>query len=500
MWSRVLVLTGLAVLGSASVARADTDPGRAGWEQVPRDRMVQECGLDPALLERAAPGLLTTPFAVIRHGKLCWEGGYPGGPTEPYEVFSVTKTFGALLVGMVAARSSLSDEDLVTRWVPRERLEGVNPQARLAHLLSMVGTNADLAFGRKGPWSYDTFGDREINLLVTAMDSAIAQEPDAFGGARSIGDFARRELFEPLGMSRSSWPGMNIGTSLRTSVRDMARLGQLILQRGRWNGRQLLEEDYVYRLTHPAFEDVNTGYGYLTYVNAAKGWSYPTSTSDTFCSPYGSWPRYPHGTLSGAPDAGPGEPLGRAPRHDIGMVFASGTGGQKFIVHRGLDLVIAVRDSVIGVGESGTVVDLFPGHKTIWNALRPALLAHDPEYRGDDAGFCAAYRRSEYAPALREPWSASAASDAGPPAACVSRRRVVLHVARPRGVTVRRVRATIDGRAVAVTRKGGRYRVVADLRGRGPGRAVVRLRVEGRRAGKAVVVRTTRAFRTCRGR
>jgi CubicO group peptidase (beta-lactamase class C family) len=495
MWSRALVLSCLALLSVAPAALADTDPGTAEWQQVPRDRMAQECGMDPALLEGAAAKLLTTPFVVIRHGKLCWEGGYPGGSTTPYEVFSVTKTFGALLVGMVAARSSFSDEDLVTRWVPAEELGGVNPQARIAHLLSMVGTNADLAFGKKGAWSYDTFGDREINLLVRAMNRAIEQEPAAFGGAVSIGDFARRELFEPLGMARSAWPGKSIGTSLNTSVRDMARLAQLILQRGRWNGRQLIEEDYVYRLTHPAFEDVNTGYGYLTYVNAAKGWSYPTSTSDTYCSPYGSWPRYPHGTLSGAEGPGAGEPLGRAPRHDIGMVFASGTGGQKFIVHRGLDLVFAVRDAVVGVGESGTAVDLFPGHKTVWNALRPALLAHDAEYRGDEAGFCAAYRRSEYAPTLREPWS-PAASGAVAPVTCVSRRRFTLHVDRPRGVAVRRVVVTVDGRRVAV-RRGRRFAATVDLAGRGPGVAVVRIRIEGRRGGRAVVVRRERSFRTC---
>ena len=50
------------------------------------------------------------------------------------------------------------------------------------------------------------------------------------------------------------------------------------------------------------------------------------------------------------------------------------------------------------------LIGVFPGHKTVWNALRPALLKYDPVYRNDEAGFCAAYRRSEYAPSLREPW------------------------------------------------------------------------------------------------
>jgi len=499
MWSRPVSLlpVAAALLVAAAPAHADTDPGSAEWQQVPRERLAAECGLDPDLLDQAAPKLVATPFVVIRHGKLCWEGGYPTGSTEPYEVYSVTKTFGALLVGMVAARSSLSDEDVITRWVPEAGLGDINPKARIAHVLAMVATNPDLGPGRKAPWSYDTFGDREINRLVGAMNRAIAQEPEKFAGATTIADFARRELLEPLGMRRSTWPGTNIATSLNTSVREMARLGQLVLQRGRWNGTQLLDESFVYRITHPAFEDVNTGYGYLTYSNAADGWSYPTSTSDTYCAPYGAWPRYPHAPFFESTSSNDGVPGNRAQRFDIGETFASGTGGQKFMIHRGLDMVIAVRDAAIGVGESGTLVDPFPGHKTVWNALRPALLQHDPEYRDDEAGFCAAYRRSEYAPDLREPWSASASSPVpASPAACVSRRRISLHVARPRGLKVRRVVVTLDGKRLRVVR-GRRFGSVVDLTGRGPGTAVVRIRIDGTRAGRTAVVRRQRTFRTC---
>jgi hypothetical protein len=109
------IIAGVLAAGACPAAAAAQDPGTADWQPVPRDRIAAECGLDPDVLDAALPQFVHTPFVLIRHGKLCWEGGSPGGSTETYQVFSVTKTFGAMLFGMVASRSTrLSDEDLVT--------------------------------------------------------------------------------------------------------------------------------------------------------------------------------------------------------------------------------------------------------------------------------------------------------------------------------------------------------------------------------------------------
>src|SRR4051812_30164091 len=487
---RSLTTTLAAVVTCSFPAAAGAqDPGTADWQQVPRDRMVAECGMDPDILDAALPKFVHTPFVVIRHGKLCWEGGYPGGSTEPYQVYSVTKTFGAMLFGMVASRSSLlSDTDPVTEWIPPSELGGINPKAKLAHVLAMVSTNADLRPGHKGAWSYDTFGDREINRLEGAMNRAIAAEPERFPGVKNVVELAQKELFDPLGMKSSSWAGGGIASNLFSNVRDMARLGQLVLQRGRWQGRQLIDEEYLYRMTHPAFEDANTGYGYLTYVNAAANWSWPTSTADTYCAPFGQWPSYPHRPFFEWPNSNGGVPGERHQTYDIAHTFASGTGGQKFIIYRAFDMVIAIRNGAGSVADGGTAVDQFSGHKTVWNAVRPAILKYDPLYKDDEAGFCAAYRRSDYAPDLREPWfketgappatveAGSPAEPAAEPASssaprrCTSRRRLTIALPK-RTVSVR-----VDGKAVPI-RRGRRKTAVVDLRGRGPGVAVVRIRI-----------------------
>lgn len=389
-----LIPPAVATTQSPSAAQV-ADPGAGPWPSVSADRVAQECGLDPALLERAGAQLWYVPFTVVRYGKLCWTNR-DASTTSQYHVASVTKTFGAVLLGMIARRGSLDDTDPITDWIPRERLGLVNPQATIAHVLAMTSTSPNLATDQKLPWSYDAAGLREIDQLVEVMNEAIRREPANFPGISDVRQFAQRELFDVLGMRDSSWGGATIAYSLLSTTQDLSRLGLLLLRKGVLEGRQLLDERYVYRMTHPAFEDTNTGYGYLTQLNAYVGQTYSTGTHDTDCSPYSTWPRHPHAPFNATTHNYNGTPY-TDERHDIGLAWAAGAGGQRVSLHRGLDLVITVRDDSTN-----------EGHKRVWNAMRPALVALDPQYAGDEAGFCAAYQRSQHAPTLRFPWSATA--------------------------------------------------------------------------------------------
>jgi putative cell wall-binding protein len=362
-----------------------TDPGTAAWERVPRDRVAAECGMDPDLLEQADLLLAPRAYTVVRHGKLCWEARHTD---EVYHVASVTKTLGALMVGVAASRSSLSDEDRLDRWVDLSAWPLVNPDATLAHALSMTAFNPVLDYPAKR-WLYDVLGDREIDTLMDAVDAVIAAEPAAFPGIGDRVDLVQRELFDKLGMGSSRWVGETLGFSMDSTPRDLARLGLLIGRRGAYNGEQLIDPEYMHRMTHPAFEDANTGYGYLTQMNADLNWFYSTGTNDLLCSPTVRWSHYPHRPFfQASSDHGGNATRGEQP-YDVGVVWASGAGGQRIVVHRALDLVMTIRDEASN-----------EGHKTVWNAIRPALVAEDPVFRGDEVAFCEAYRNSEYAPNL----------------------------------------------------------------------------------------------------
>jgi hypothetical protein len=366
-----------------------SDPGSGPWTAVPRDRVAAECGLDPAKLQ-AANAKMPDGFTVVRYGKLCWSGGAP--TTQPFAAWSTTKTWSALLVGIVSARSSLRDTDLVSKWLTASQRSGINANATIAHVMAMTSTSPNLAPGRKNRYSYDTVGTRELNRLIDVMNSAITREPANFGGATNIYQFAARTVMPKLGMTASSWPqGSAVAYGLQTSVEDLSRLGLLIMRKGNWNGEQLITEEYVYRMSHPSFPDSNTGLGYATWLNAENMLG-PSGRAHPDCAPYAMWAPDKQAPFPESKGNYGGSPFPDQ-QYDDGVVWAAGLGGQWTTVHRGLDLVISGHNVTGG------------GNWVLWDQVRPALVALDATYKGNEAGFCQAYRRGSYAPTLLSPWS-----------------------------------------------------------------------------------------------
>jgi CubicO group peptidase (beta-lactamase class C family) len=209
-------------------------------------------------------------------------------------------------------------------------------------------------------------------------------------------------------MKDSTWDTTDLSgiTGWFSSVGDMARLGLLLLHGGMWNGERLLDARWAYKMTHPSFEDGNTAYGYLTWLNARNNWHLAGLEDFTFgaigpeqqtrpliaCAPAAIHAMYPHAP-SEAPDCNYLPPATCAQEHDVGAWEANGLGGQLIMGHPGLDLVIVTRNFGDATGEG-----LITMGSALWEALVPAIVAEDPRFRGDRAGFCDAYARGSYAP------------------------------------------------------------------------------------------------------
>ena len=372
------------------------DPGAEPWQLVPAGEVADKCKMDPAMLD-AADSRIGTSYAVVRYGQLCHEYG----SDSPTEIWSATKTVGALITGIASYETrdiprtgpmtgQLSDLDRADQWLGAV---SYNRDAQLAHVLSMVGHDADLTYPNRS-YSYDTVGSVQINSLSNMVNTAISQDSARLGA--NIEEFTQRFLYEPLGLNDTSWPGATSKTyayTCSTTLHDMARLGLLVLHRGIWAGKRILDESWTYKMTHPSFEDANTAYGYLTWLNAAAGATGPGGafggTAGDPCAPYALWPSYPHGTLSGAPDCLYGGAASCEQQYDDGIWSAQGLGGQFIVGHPGLDLLIVAKNFSGSGGPTG-----------LWAAIRPALVALDPMFMGDEEGFCAAYNAGDYAPDL----------------------------------------------------------------------------------------------------
>jgi len=360
------------------------DPGVGPWTPVPRALVEDICRLDPELLQSVNMPTGAS-FAVVRYGRLCWVSG-EGGSDGPRggAAWSATKTLGAVLVGAVMhgtrslpasdafATGRFGEFDRMDAWINLGALPPgaqIHPDATVAHVLAMVGYSQNLAHGQKSHL-YDTTGSREINHLVPVLNAVLAQDPSLFGASAAQ---AKDRLFQRLGMEHSTWSAQLFGYSWYASLLDMARVGLLVLRGGVWNGERLLDAEYVYHMTHPAFEDGSTRYGYLTWMN------------NTTCAPRAIHRSYPHG-LSGATDC----EMGNCDQdYDVGAWSAIGFGGQYIVGHRGLDLVL------VGMNWGGGTAN------GLWREVVPAIVAEDPVFQGNETAFCQAYAANAYAPDLQ---------------------------------------------------------------------------------------------------
>jgi hypothetical protein len=380
------------------------DPGTGPFTEVPEAEVAATCKLDVAAL-KAAGTSFNVPWLIIRYGKLCWE--HNAKSFTQTEAYSTTKTLGALVTGMVAYQTKaiprtgpktggFSDEDMATQWLDAP---SYNKQAKIAHVLGMVAHNTNLAYGSKS-FSYDTVGAVQINSLSTMLNTAIAQDKARLGA--NLEEFTKKFLYTPLGMTKSVWSG---GSATKTfaytwsvDLLDMARVGILIKNYGMWSGERLVDEQWIYRMTHPSWEDANTGFGYLTWLNSSSNWTsisggkQQTAGTPGTCAPVAVHKTYPHG-VSDAKDCNYSAPYTCTQKYDVGVWNAEGLGGQLIQGHRGLDMVIVARNVQPGGTGPGTARD-------VWNALRPAVIKGDPTYKGDETTFCKDYGGNNYAPDL----------------------------------------------------------------------------------------------------
>ena len=374
------------VLWSPSAGEAQTplvDPGTGPWDLVAEAQVQDVCRLDPELLQQVVMRQ-DQSFAIVRYGRLCFVSGENAsdGPGVSH-LFSATKTLGALLTGAVMYQTRdlpqssasmggpLLEWDRMDKWIDLTTLPSrgrVNPDATVAHVLGMVGYSDDLSFGQKRH-RYDADGSREINYLIRVIDNVVKQDPQRFGAdAVEVKD----RLFAKLGFEDSNWGVDFFGYSWYGSLLDMARLGLLALHGGIYNGERLVDSEYIYNMTHPAFEDGSTRYGYLTWLNGGT------------CQPRAIHASYPHG-ISEASDCADGN---CDQDNDVGVWSAIGAGGQYIVGHRGLDMVVVGKNWGSGGGEE------------LFDLVLPSIVAADPRFMGDQEAFCEAYARGAYAPDL----------------------------------------------------------------------------------------------------
>ena len=200
---------------------------------------------------------------LVRHGKVVAEGWWsPYKPDLRHTLYSTSKSFTATAIGFAVTEKKLSVDDKVISFFPDALPDTVSPylkELKIKDLLTMsAGMDPDPTFKvatTEGSWIKaflatkikDKPGTKFLyNSVATYMLSAIIQKVTG----QKVVDYLKPRLFDPLYIQGMDWEtdpqGINCGGwGLRIKTEDLAKFGQLFLQKGKWNGKQVLPESWI---------------------------------------------------------------------------------------------------------------------------------------------------------------------------------------------------------------------------------------------------------------
>lgn len=201
-------------------------------------------------------------FMFLRHGKVIAEGWWdPYKPVLKHTMYSVSKSFTSTAVGFAFSEGRFKLSDKVISFFPDkvpDTVSGLLQMLTVKDLITMsAGQSPDptSAVIPQTDWIktflntpiLDAPGTRFLyNSAATFMLSAIVQKVTG----EKIMDYLTPRLFKPLGITGIDWEEnpQHINTGgwgLRVKTEDMAKFGQLYLQKGKWNGQQVLPAAWV---------------------------------------------------------------------------------------------------------------------------------------------------------------------------------------------------------------------------------------------------------------
>jgi CubicO group peptidase (beta-lactamase class C family) len=272
----------------AAVFTVVNQPARAATVSLPRSTPEAQ-GVSSsdirAFVEAADQRVQTMhSFMLVRHGHVVAEGWWkPEAADKPHVMHSLSKSFTSTAVGLAVAEGKLSVDDPVLKFFPEDApvAPSVKLKAmRVRDLLTMnSGHEVEVKFTTNAPW-VQTFLAHPVphkpgthflyNTPGSHMLSAIVRKVTG----ETVLDYLKPRLFDPLGIENPEWPSSPQGNTfggwgLKIRTEDVAKFGQLYLQKGKWNGKQLVPVEWVEQATAKQVsngsdpsKDWDQGYGF----------------------------------------------------------------------------------------------------------------------------------------------------------------------------------------------------------------------------------------------
>ena len=251
-----------------------------------------------------AAGYHTRALLMAVDGKIVAEAYAPGFNAQSQLLgWSMGKSLTAMMLGRLEALGRVTSQQTpgFTPWQSDERSDitlehllhmssGLDfsevyaPGSDATRMLFNAHSASDVAIQSgqaHAPGSHFYYSSGTTNLLSRFIT-------DELGGPQAALDFLRREFYEPLNLADTTFEpdasGVLVGSSyLYASARDWAKLGQLMLDNGRWGNQQILTPEWVARATSPNTSSNDPRYGYQFWLNSGSNeLRWPTLPADAY--------------------------------------------------------------------------------------------------------------------------------------------------------------------------------------------------------------------------
>lgn len=297
----LIVSSAALLLGSCST---DTTMLKRGKSSAQLDAAFEQY-----IQEMQKQGINVESTMIVKDGKVVKEQWWgEGAPDKPHVMFSVTKTFTSTAAGFAVTEGVLNLDDKVISFFPDKLPETVseNLAAMTVKDLLTMSCGHDFSYSPRPedtdwvktflalPVKYKPGEYFYYNTFGSHMISAIIQKVT---GEKLI-DYLTPRLFEPLGIDRPHWDespqGENTGGyGLMLKTEDLAKMGLLYLQEGKWYGKQILPAEWIAEASSkhvtsypagntpescaergltPENNDWMVGYGYQIWQNRPGGY------------------------------------------------------------------------------------------------------------------------------------------------------------------------------------------------------------------------------------
>jgi len=271
LYCMIFIFAAIFILSAKTLAAEELVFPSASWDEADPESQ----GFDPSKLNDALSYLSAnsggdgiSEVVIIRNGYMIWKGN---NVNKVHGVWSATKSFTSTVLGLLIDDGKAELDSPADAYV-----RAIFPGITLRHFATM--TSGYLAVGDEPKGSYVhgpsstpftpsenplfsppgyiyAYWDSAMNQFVNVM-TRIANEP--------IAEFFKRRIADPIGMNSKQWNWGDFGVidgilvnggsgnnnkQIRISAIEIARLGHLFLNHGKWNGIQLISSSWVSKAT-----------------------------------------------------------------------------------------------------------------------------------------------------------------------------------------------------------------------------------------------------------